>query len=124
MSHIISLQSTRVRRPCACRSQSISQSVQASLAEIEQGKQQQSATPVEVFFEDLHSAVESLQSSKARASDAVSKLEQLPRRLQSSALECSAVRREAEWLAYLTSSTLLPGGFGSCEQVQQCHISM
>ena len=124
MSRIMRLQSARVGLPCACRSQSISQSVQASLAEIRQGKQQQSATPVEVFLEELHSAVDSLQSSKARASDVVSKLEQLPGRLQSSAVDCSAVRREAEWLAYLTLSTLLPGALGSYEQVQQCHILM
>lgn len=124
MSLIMRLQGARVRLPCACRSQSISQSVQASLAEIKHGKQQQSATPVEVFLEELRSAVDSLQSSKVRASDVVSKLEQLPGRLLSSAVDCSAVRREAEWLAYLTSSTLLPGALGSYEQVQQCHILM
>lgn len=94
--------------PC-CRSQSISQALQASLAEIEKGSQPKSSSADEAFLEELHTAVDSLQSSKSKAGDAVARLEQLPGRLQKAGSAYSALMAEAQWLMGLVSSSSLPG---------------
>ena len=92
-----------------CRSQTIAQGVQASLSEVTSPSQEQQSVPVEAFLRELHLAVDSLQGSRARASEAATRLEQLPGAVLSGSVDHAAVLAEAHWLMAVASSVTLPG---------------
>ena len=92
-----------------CRSQTIAQAVRSSLSEVTPSSQEQPSVPVEAFIRELHAAVDSLQDSRSRASEAVTRLEQLPGAVLSGGVDHAVVEAEARWLMTVASSSTLPG---------------
>ena len=92
-----------------CRSETIGQAVRTSLSEVTPSSQEQQSVPVEAFLRELHSAVDSLQDSRTRASEAVTRLEQLPGAVLSGDADHAVIEAEAQWLMTVASSSTLPG---------------
>ena len=106
-----------------CRSFRVCEAASSIVAEINLPVAPYSSTSANLSLEKLHSVVDSLRSSKQDAGEAVSRLEMLPVMLQSSPLDYSAAKAEAQWLSTLVSSTSLPGEWKSpafCLQAFGC----
>ena len=96
-----------------CRSYRVCEAASSIVAEINLLVAPYSSSAADLSPGKLHSVVESLQSSKQPAGEAVSRLEMLPVMFQSSPLDYSAAKAEAHWLSTLVSSTSLPGEWKS-----------